>query len=424
MATAPADTFISLSHFPMRKVVIVQRVLPHYRVAFFSELRLRLLDENIDMRLAYGQELPGQIPRTVDLIAPWAIRVQNRYLPLGPVKPVWQPCLNLIEDADLVIIEQANALLLNHWLMLRRALRARPLVAFWGHGSNRQAAHPDSLSEQIKRRLITRVDWWFAYTRLSARLVREAGFPPERITIVNNTLDTGTLRRDLAAVTPAEQATARRRLELRPNDRICLYSGGLYPDKRLDFLIQAGAAIHARLPDFRLLIIGDGPERERIDRAARTHPWLRYLGPLFGADRAIYYRLGQAFLMPGLVGLVIIDSFATGLPLFTLDDSPHSPEIAYLKPGENGYMTPPDVTVYAAAVCAFLEGGERSANVRSACLESGRTLTLERMVAHYATGITRCLRDNIAAGQLDDTPPDQTVRSESTPGNPTSCACF
>lgn len=382
----------------MPKVTIIQRIVPHYRLPFFAGLHKRLAADGIELHLVYGQEYPGTVPRSVDFSEPWVSRIENQYLGAGQLRLVWQPCLSLLQETDLVIFEQANAMLTNHWLMLRRALRPSPAVAFWGHGSNRQAENPDSFSEKLKRLLIKRVDWWFAYTELSAGQVRRAGFPPERITVVNNAVDTTSLRQQLAAVDEVQLAAARERLGLRPADKVCVYCGGLYANKRLDFLMQAGNAIHARIPEFRLLVIGDGPDRGLIEAQA-AQPWLRYLGELTGADRAVFLRLGLAVLMPGLVGLVIIDSFAAGLPLFTLEDSPHSPEIEYLRTGENGFITAGSLEAYNAAVTSFLTDEDKQARVRAACLDSSLDLTLENMVERYANGITQCL-----ASRFDNTP--------------------
>ena len=57
-------------------------------------------------------------------------------------------------------------------------------------------------------------------------------------------------------------------------------------------------------------------------------------------------------LNPGLVGLGILDSFAAGLPMVTTDCNLHSPEIDYLRSGENGVMA-------ANTQPAFVEAAER-----------------------------------------------------------------
>lgn len=122
----------------MSKVTIIQRVVPHYRVPFFEALHQALARSGTEFQLIYGQEYLGTVPRSVIMEHPWAIRIDNRYLntPFGQL--VWQPCLRELQDSDLIVFEQANSLLLNYWLMVRRGLGKHQL-AFWGHGRDRKS---------------------------------------------------------------------------------------------------------------------------------------------------------------------------------------------------------------------------------------------------------------------------------------------
>ncbi len=49
-----------------KKVVIVQRGLPHYRKPMFAALRERLQWGGIELLLIYGQEYTGMVPGTVE----------------------------------------------------------------------------------------------------------------------------------------------------------------------------------------------------------------------------------------------------------------------------------------------------------------------------------------------------------------------
>jgi glycosyltransferase involved in cell wall biosynthesis len=118
---------------------------------------------------------------------------------------------------------------------------------------------------------------------------------------------------------------------------------------------------------------------------------LHYVGPIYGPDRAAYFKLGLAMLMPGLVGLAIVDSFVTQAPIFTTDLPLHSPEIAYLENGINGVMTDFTVEAYADAVAAYLEDGVAQEKLKRGCAESARLYTLENMVGNFAAGIKSCL---------------------------------
>ncbi len=373
----------------MPKITIVQRIVPHYRVPFFDALYCELARAGIEFQLIYGQEYPGAVPRSVTMGHPWAIRIDNRYLstPFGQL--VWQPCLRELRDSDLIVFEQANSLLLNYWLIISRGLRKHRL-AFWGHGRNFQSRHGHSLSEGLKKWLIKRVDWWFAYTEASAEILRRSGFCPSRITVVQNAIDTNELESALTGVTQAELSSLRAEMGL-PNDHVALYCGGMYAGKQLDFLLSACHAIRKRIRDFHVIFIGNGPEQGKVEWEAHEYDWIHYVGQKFGQDRAVYFKASQALLMPGLVGLAIVDSFVARTPLFTTDIRSHSPEISYLQHGINGVVTPFSISHYANAVAEFFESEELQKRLREGCQRDASVYTFAHFVERFASGITHCL---------------------------------
>lgn len=372
----------------MQRVIVIQRVLPHYRVSFFCGLQEDLKSSGIEFFLIYGQEHPNTVPKTVNLVQPWAKRIENTYLNLGRSRMVWQPCLHLLKGADLVIVEQANTLLLNYILLLYRKVEGFKL-AFWGHGRNMQARNWPS--EKLKRFLINKVDWWFAYTGLTAGIVEASGFPAEKITVVQNAIDTQEFRRELNGISEEEIRSKRAQLGI-TSYCIGLYCGGMYPDKRLGFLIDACKEVRLKCPEFHLVVIGDGPEQGIVQNAAGTCEWIHYVGPKFGVERALYFKMSKAFLMPGLVGLAILDAFTAGIPIFTTDIPIHSPEISYLQNGKNGFMTSPVVEEYAESVAAYLTSSDLQEIVKSAALEAGLSYTIKDMVSRYRAGIIEWLR--------------------------------
>jgi glycosyltransferase involved in cell wall biosynthesis len=370
-------------------VTIVQRVLPHYRIALFEGLHSRLARAGIEMRLVYGQEYPGTVPATVEIDREWAFRMTNRYLTAGGYRAVWQPCFHLLDGASLVIVEQANALLLNYVLLGLRML-GKGQVAFWGHGRNMQARDDSRFSECLKAGLVSRVDWWFAYTDMSAGTVIESGFPRERITVVQNAIDTVGFRESLDRVTAEQTRALKERLGIE-GENIAVYCGGLYPDKKLDFLLEACRLIRRQVGDFHVLFIGSGPEAAKLLDAARRHDWIRFVGAKFGSERAEYFKASRLMLMPGLVGLAVVDSFVARTPLFTTDLPIHSPEIAYLSNGNNGVMTAHDVAEYANAVSRFLLSPSDRERLRKGCERSASEYTMENFIERFARGIEQCL---------------------------------
>ena len=112
----------------------------------------------------------------------------------------------------------------------------------------------------------------------------------------------------------------------------------------------------------------------------------------FSRDKIAYVSTAQLMLNPGLVGLGILGSFVSGVPMITTNGSGHGPEIAYLCNGVNGVMTTNDVGVYSAAIVVLLGNQEAKSRLRAGCHVSAERYTLENMVQRFAEGITSCLQ--------------------------------
>lgn len=372
-----------------KKVLFVQRVLAYYRSAFFRKLQTRLSFDNIDMQLVYGQEYPQTVPKTFPIEEPWAHMVQNRYFNIANTELVWQPCLGYFKKADLIIVEQANRLLVNY-LFLSRLIAHNAKIAYWGHGKNLQSANASGFKETFKKFFLDKADWWFAYTGLSADIVKRRSFPEERITVVNNTIDTSSLSLAIDRITDNKMHDMRKELGI-DSDNVCVFCGGMYADKRLDFLIESCIVLRQLVPDFNMVFIGDGPMQQLVSSSCANHPWMHYVGPKFGDERAPYLKIAKAILMPGPVGLVIIDSFVAGTPLFTTNIPFHGPEIYYLENNKNGIMTECDSNTYAHAVADYLMSSEKQYLLEKGCAESGKLYTIDNMVNSFVSGIVSCL---------------------------------
>jgi glycosyltransferase involved in cell wall biosynthesis len=370
------------------RVCIIQSVMKQYRVPFFTALEEALAQQRIALTVVYGNPWAKEAERgdNVRLPAPLGHEVKNLY-PLNTllVQPVLKPWLT----ADLVIVEQANKQALNYVLLALRALGLKRL-AFWGHGRDMQA-DPSSLGERFKRSYLKQVDWWFTYTAGACDYVSDQGFERPRITTVENAVDTRALRDALAAVREAERDTMRRQLAWNADARIAVYCGSLYANKRVDSLITISDAIYAAVPDFRLLIIGGGPEEENLAALARQRPWIRMVGPKFGREKTVLLSLAELWLNPGLVGLGVLDAFCAGLPVLTQRMEMASPELEYIADDHNGYILPNRPEEYVSTVVALLRDQDRLARLRSGARESAERYSIETMVKNFSAGVLACL---------------------------------
>lgn len=364
------------------RLLIVQRRLTHYRVPFFERLRERLAGDGIRLTLAVGEPTPAEAAKRDEGTLDWAQRVPCRYLLGGRL--VRQPVAALAAAHELTVVTQENRLLDNLPLLLGRP---RTRVALWGHGRNFQAGAPRGAAQAWKAALSRRADWWFAYTELSAEVVRGFGYPAARISVLNNAIDLEALEHEVRAAATRGRAALRRAHGLPPHAPVGLFVGSLYPDKRLDLLLDSAEAVRAARPDFQLVVVGAGPQLPLVQAHAAGRGWIHVLGARHGRAKAELLAGADLLLNPGLVGLGILDGFAAGLPLLTTDCRLHSPEIAYLRPGHNGLITAPEPGAFAQAVLQLLDDAPRRARLAEGSRQSARDYGLPAMVERFAAGV-------------------------------------
>ena len=359
--------------------------MPAFRVGFYEILRGKLAAEGVRLDLIYA---PNQRNTFVTAEVDWAIPVPIRWF---GKRIGWQPVLKYCQSADLVVIQQETKYLINPILQLWSKFGG-PKIAYWGHGKNFQSTNPNSLEERIKRWLSKRVDWWFAYNRLSASAVRANGFPSERVTEVMNSIDTKVIKNARAETSAETLKELKRDLGI-DSSRVAVYTGGLYPLKRIGFLLEAADIIRSIISDFHLIVIGHGPDAGLVERATATRPWIHSTGPKSDIEKVPYWMLSSILLMPGGVGLVALDSLVLGVPMVTTNNRLHGPEIDYLSNGRNALIVDcgDDVGAYAEEVARLLTDQKELERLTQNAELDAASYSFENMGENFANGVLRCL---------------------------------
>jgi glycosyltransferase involved in cell wall biosynthesis len=123
-----------------------------------------------------------------------------------------------------------------------------------------------------------------------------------------------------------------------------LFVGRLAKVKGLVVLLEALAAMHARRPDLRLALIGDGPDRSRLERSAvdlGVKQQVQFLGYKSHEEVQAELRKADVFVMASFaegVPVVLMEAMATGLPVVATRVA-GVPEL--VDDGVSGFITPP-----------------------------------------------------------------------------------
>ena len=374
-------------------VVVIVANVKRFRLPFYRQLAAVLASQDIDLKVLFSE--PDAIEKlkldSADLPEPLGLKIKGIYF-LGNRALLQMPPIGLLASADLVIVVQANGYLLNYFLLPLTWLRLKR-VAFWGHAFNHQG-NAGSIKERFKRLLATKVHWWFTYTEETGRYLGDLGFPRKRITVVENAIDTSSFALEVSSVDRDLIADVRRKLNFPEDACVAVFCGSLYADKQLEFLIRVGDELYQRHESFRMIVIGDGAERDWMRAAAEARNWLQYHGAQFGLEKAKLFAASDFFLNPGLVGLAILDSFAAGLPFITSDYEGHSPEVAYLVHEGNGLMLPFNFDEFVNGVSRVIKDRDFLASLRAGAQASSKRYTVENMVSNVAGGVVACLSDS------------------------------
>ncbi|MET1755145.1 glycosyltransferase family 4 protein [Novosphingobium sp. RD2P27] len=345
---------------PLR-VAVIYHVWPHYREAV-----MQAMDRS--KAIAYdfygsGEPLEGILhadTAAVDRFIKAPFRRLGNFL--------WQP--QAVKAAGgghydaLIMLADPN--FVSTWVAAVLARWRRTPVLFWGHGWLK----PENRLKQRVRRLYFGLSHQFlVYAERGKRLGTAVGFPPERITVVYNSLAVERADAVIALIesgmTNAERPQA---FFADPGRPLLICTARLTARCRFDVLLKAAVLLEERGQAVNVLLVGEGPERAELERMAAEHA-LEVL--FFGAchDEELVGPLlyhADLTVSPGKIGLTAMHSLMYGTPAITHGDfDAQMPEVEVIEEGLTGaFFRRDDATSLADAIASWLATAPPRANVR------------------------------------------------------------
>lgn len=368
------------------KLLVINPWIPAYRVPFYNLLDVALAQQDIQLVVARSGAPPSMARRGDMAGGRWAKDVPTSWLTLGGREIPRRRIASLMRELqpDLVVVEQALHNPETYPLLLRHAMGGCG-VAMWGHGRSYSSTQSAS-GAAFKQWLTRRGDWFFAYNQVGADHVVAHGFPRARVSVLNNTIDTGRLRADLEAVEPGELGAFRREQGLTPG-RTALFLGGVDESKGISFLLESARIAGELMPGFVLLIAGDGDSVPEAQAARAAGVPVRILGRADGHAKALALNAADVLAIPQRVGLVAVDALVSARPIITTDQPLDGPEYDYLVPGETSVVTAQTAADYAHALVATLSATDRLADMQAAAQRVSYRYTLDGMVDSFVEGV-------------------------------------
>jgi glycosyltransferase involved in cell wall biosynthesis len=364
------------------KLAIIQDYIPAYRAEFFKKLRIRLLNEDIDLRLLASS--PSGVQRArgdfiemdfLDDFPQWHLHFANRaaVIPKRTFK---------YRNYDALIGPLRGSSFATHSMILHCKLSNKPF-GLWGHVGNyvNPGNFLDIYIEKWQMRLASAI---FAYTQSGMQFGIRQGIKQEKFFVLNNTFDLTELETAIRQVSDLDLVEIKKRFQL-SSKKTLLYIGGLDSSKRIDFLVDSLDIIWVADPKIKLLVIGDGVDRPLFaDAIARGQ--VHILDNKGQHSKAIASKLAEFILMPGRIGLVAVDSIAMQIPILTTDFAYHAPEFDYLVEGKSKYTsTQNSPSSYAELVLKLL-------SEKSSLSFKQDAPSIDEMVDSFIKGVMRLVR--------------------------------
>ena len=355
--------------FPGR-LGVQQRVLPAYRAPFFDLLAAACEG---GMSLFTGLPRPGEgIVTTDELRIAGYQQGTNLHLFRGYLYSCYQ--IGLLYwlqswDPDALIVE-ANPRYLSTPAALRwMHVRGRPVVG-WGLGAPPISGPLTGFRHKRRASFLGQFDALIAYSQRGADEYAALGLPREKIFVAHNSV----ARRPSSSL-PLRPAT----FAIPPT---ILFVGRLQARKRVDHLLKACAHLDSKP---RLVIVGDGPERQTLQAlAGNVYPRAEFVGARHGDELRSYFEEADLFVLPGTGGLAIQEAMSYGLPVIVAQGDGTQDDLVRR---ENGWQIPPED--FEALLFAMEDALSDVARLRRMGEESFRIvreeINVEKMVETFVT---------------------------------------
>lgn len=204
---------------------------------------------------------------------------------------------------DVVVSQSVSGLYVGHAVAkLRRAIHV--------HNDHRQVGMTLSRRRETMMRLLARhVDWVILVSDAQAdSWLTQRALRADRVEVIANGVRT--------PQTSTSRAEVRAALRLSDASVVALLVASLRPEKRPGDFVAAVRQARRSNPDLVGWVVGDGPERQSLEAAARGEDGVRLLG--HRDDVASLMQAADIFVLTSeyeAVPMAILEAMATGLPV-------------------------------------------------------------------------------------------------------------
>jgi len=191
----------------------------------------------------------------------------------------------------------------------------------------------------MKKRFMCLADIVLLYGERAKTLGEGMGLSSDRMLVIHNSLDYVRQKKIREGLCDQDLIDLRLRMFGDSNTPYAICTARLTRECDLELLLSAQAILRRNNKFVNVVLVGDGPEREKLETLAKSESLpVVFLGACY--DEAILaplIRAANVTVSPGKVGLTAIHSLTYGTPVITHDDpSRQGPEVEAIVPDQNG----------------------------------------------------------------------------------------
>jgi len=323
------------------KILLFQRLLPHYRRKVFQAL-----SEELGIVLCAGRKGPKGTYLSKEKPSAVTEEIRDFYpLPSRETLVFMDIFSPLLKYRPGIVITEFSALILSNYLLLFLKWFFGYKLIIWSPIVNlRKGFFPKtSVSDKLRVWWVNRCDAALTYSRAGKKRLEPYVRHPEKIFVAQNTLYTPELLSLRDRFRKTGRSQVRRELDFSARNHL-IFIGRLTRAKKPLALIDIFQKVVRRIPDCHLHVIGDGPERNSLKKKVKDSG-LETKVTLYGSvtEETMTGKMlfaSDLAVMPRNLGLAAVHSICFDTPLITLksgkENPRHGEEIEYVIEGRTG----------------------------------------------------------------------------------------
>lgn len=329
----------------MKKVAIICKYLPYYRLAVFNHLSKIKSIKYCIVGDTQGKEGIKTIPWSFAQINPsnggvsWEKSKSFYYKNSLQVFQTSVVSKFFSKEYDLFILDGATSHI-STWLFAFLCKLTGKKSIFWSHGFK---GTDKGLKKMIKIIFFKYLpDGLILYGDFSKSQMVKDGFKSDKIFVIGNSLNyenQKTIRTSL--LRQKENLLEFKNSIFIEDNKTVLFIGRLHDNKKIDKLLQALITLNKENLKLNCIIIGLGPAKQNLLDLVKTNQLdsqIYFAGELYDEEEiAKLFLISDLMVSPGNVGLNCIHSLSYGIPVITHDNFCfQNPEVEAITPGKNG----------------------------------------------------------------------------------------